>query len=98
MTELVFYTTVMDYAGITPERTQFGRSFKHMIEDRTKEHRAYVFCEGGRLSEEKHSDEYHVSGQNGPSENFVYWPKMKAQTADDVYKHDQGINSIKEQV
>lgn len=83
MTELVdFYATVMDYAQVTPQRTQFGKSLREVIKDRSREHREYVFCEGGRLPEEKHCDEYHVSNPNGPSEKFVYWPKMKAQTDD----------------
>lgn len=83
MTELVdFYATVMDYAKVTPERTHYGRSLRPVITDRTKENRQYVFCEGGRLPEETHCDEYHTSGPNGPAESFVYWPKMKAQTDD----------------
>ena len=50
MTELVdFYATVMDYADIKPQRTQFGISLRPVIEDRRNENRKYVFCEGGRL-------------------------------------------------
>lgn len=94
MTELVdFYATVTDYANIKPQRTQFGKSLRPVIEDRRLEHREYVFCEGGRLPEETHCDEYHVSGPNGPSEKFAYWPKMKAQTDDEAHAKSTMIRS-----
>ena len=94
MTELVdFYATVMDYADIKPQRTQFGISLRPVIEDRRNENRKYVFCEGGRLPEEKHCDEFHVSGPNGPSEKFAYWPKMKAQTDDEAHAKATMIRS-----
>lgn len=83
LAELVdFYGTAMDYAGIVPGRTHFGRSLRPVIENRNRKIREYVFCEGGRLPEEKHCDEYHSVGPMGPREDFVYWPKMKAQTDD----------------
>ena len=89
MVELIdFYATAMDYAGVTPHRTQFGLSLKHVVEDRTQEHRAFVCCEGGRLPGEIHCDEYHGAGPEGPNRQFVYWPKMMAQTDD--YAHAKG--------
>lgn len=94
MAELTdFYRTVMDYAEVTPKRTQFGMSLRHVLEDRSEEHRAYVFCEGGRLPEEIHCDEYHSVGPTGPPENFVYWPKMKAQTDHDAHAKATMIRS-----
>lgn len=86
MAELVdFYATAMDYAGVVPGRTHFGKSLKDVAADRTKENRAFVCCEGGRLPEESHCDEYHTSGPEGPDVNFVYWPKMMAQTDGDAH-------------
>lgn len=83
LTELVdFYATAVDYAGVTPKRTHFGRSLRPVLEDRSRKNRDYVTSEGGRLPEEKHCDEYHSTGENGPGKNFVYWPKMMAQTDD----------------
>ncbi|WP_312425862.1 sulfatase-like hydrolase/transferase [Lacrimispora sp.] len=83
LAELVdFYATAMDYAGEELKRTQFGRSLRPVIEDRSRENRSFVYCEGGRLPEEEHCDEFHSSGPNGPDPNFVYWPKMMAQTDD----------------
>ncbi|MBT9778726.1 sulfatase-like hydrolase/transferase [Clostridium sp. MCC353] len=78
LVELVdFYATAADYCQIMPKRTHFGRSLRPVIENRSKKVREYVVCEGGRLPEEEHCDEYHAAV---PSENFVYWPKMMAQT------------------
>jgi len=83
LAELVdFYATAMDYAGVTPRRTQFGKSLRPILEDRTVQLREFVCCEGGRLPGEQHCDEYHSVGPNGPKESFVYWPKMKAQIDD----------------
>lgn len=84
--ELVdFYATAVDYCGLTPQRTYFGRSLRPVIEDRSKKVREYAACEGGRLPEEQHCDEYHASGPKGPDKNFVYWPKMMAQADDDAH-------------
>ena len=86
MTELVdFYATAMDYAGVVPKRTHFGRSLRDVVADRSRENRDYVCCEGGRLPGEDHCDEYHSAGPNGPDVNFVYWPKMAAQTDDEAH-------------
>ncbi len=81
MTELVdFYATAMDFAGVEPTHTQFGRSLKDMLEDHGIEHREYVFCEGGRLSQERHCDEYHDAGHQGVQPYNPYWPRLFAQT------------------
>ena len=94
MAELVdFYATAVDYAGIVPKRTQFGRSLKEIVGDRTKENRSYVCCEGGRLPEESHCDEYHSAGPDGPDVNFVYWPKMMAQTDHEAHAKASMIRS-----
>lgn len=86
LAELVdFYATVVDYAGIEPGRTHFGRSLRPVLENRSQKIRRFVCCEGGRLPGELHCDEYHSSGPNGPRKDFVYWPKMMAQTDDDAH-------------
>lgn len=86
MAELIdFYATAMDYAGVVPGRSQFGKSLRPVLEDRKKEHRDYVCCEGGRLPGELHCDEYHAAGPDGPPVSFVYWPKMKAQSDDEAH-------------
>ena len=66
LTELVdFYATAIDYAGVDPKRTHFGKSLRPILEKETSENRSYVFCEGGRLPEETHCDEFHSSGPDG---------------------------------
>lgn len=83
LTELVdLYATVMDYAGVTQGHTHYGHSLRSMVQDRSSRHRDAVFCEGGRLPEEKHCDEYHIDGPQGTPEDFLYWPKKKAQSDD----------------
>lgn len=90
LTELVdFYATVMDFAEITPSHTHFGRSLRFSLGDRQKSHRDYVFCEGGRLPEEIHCDEFHEPGPQGLSPRIVYWPKCRAQA--DPEAHAKGI-------
>lgn len=94
MAELVdFYATVMDYAGVRPSHTHFGKSLRPIIENRTAENREYVFCEGGRLPEEKHCDEYHQIGGTTASPGDVYWPKKKAQSEDDAHAKATMIRS-----
>jgi len=87
LAELVdFYATAMDFAGVEPQRTQFGRSLRPVIADRSAKVRDFVCTEGGRLPGELHCDEYHVSN---PKREFEYWPKMMAQTDD--RGHAKGI-------
>ena len=94
LAELVdFYATAVDYAGIEPLYTHFGRSLRPVIEDRKASVREYVHCEGGRLPEEKHCDEYHSFGPDGPDPHFVYWPKMKAQLDDEAHAKGMMIRS-----
>lgn len=81
MVELVdFYATAMDYAGVEPDHSHFGRTLRDMVADRGVEGRPFVCCEGGRLPEEIHCDESHKGREGG----FVhpanpYWPRMMAQ-------------------
>ena len=85
LTELVdFYATALDFAQTPSSHTHFGRSLRPVLADRTRAVREFVCCEGGRLPEERHCDEYHDS-PGGASEGFVYWPKVKAQSDDDAH-------------
>ena len=82
LTELVdFYATALDFAGAQSSHTQFGRSLRATLKEHDKPVRDFVTCEGGRLAEERHCDEFHDSPGGAP-EGFVYWPKVKAQTDD----------------
>lgn len=86
LVELVdFYATAMDYAGVTPDHTQFGQSLKPLLADRQVVLRHYVFCEGGRMPGETHCDESHINGPNGSPPSFVYWPRQTAQREDDTH-------------
>ncbi len=86
LVELVdFYATVMDYAGVKPDHTQFGRSLRPVLADRSAKFRDYVFCEGGRMPGEEHCDESHINGPNGSPPSFVYWPRQTAQREDDTH-------------
>ncbi|MCI6435790.1 MAG: sulfatase-like hydrolase/transferase [Clostridiales bacterium] len=81
LTELVdFYATAMDIAGVQPTHSHFGNSLVPVLADRTRENRKYVCCEGGRLPNETHCDEYHLGGGKTASAASAYWPKMKAQS------------------
>ena len=94
MTELVdFYATVLDYADIAASHTHFGRSLRPVIEGTSPENRTYVCCEGGRLAEERHCDEYHSLSTCEPDRNNAYWPKMMAQTDDEAHAKATMIRS-----
>ena len=90
MTELVdFYATVIDFADVTPSHTHFGKSLRHVLAERSAPHRKYVFCEGGRMPDEIHCDEFHETDPEGMNPRVVYWPKTKAQS--DPEAHIKGI-------
>lgn len=83
LTELVdFYATVMDYAGVQPDHTHFGKSLRPVIENRGEKIRRYVFCEGGRNAGEEHCDEWHSIGPEGPMPSNDYWARRTAQKED----------------
>ncbi len=90
LVELVdFYATAMDFAGVTPAHTHFGISLRGVLADRSRMHRQYAFCEGGRMPGEQHCDEYHNEKGEGASERDAYWPKKMAQLDDEA--HAKGI-------
>ena len=95
LVELVdFYATTMDYAGVKPDHTQFGKTLRPVIENRKEKIREFVCCEGGRLPKEEHCDEFHTSpGSGGISEHVKYWPRLYAQTDDEAHAKGYMIRS-----
>ena len=90
LAELVdFYATAMEFAGVAPSHTHFGRSLRPVLADRTARVRDYAFCEGGRQPGETHCDEYHQDGGGVASALSPYWPKQRAQSDDEA--HAKGI-------
>lgn len=89
--ELVdFYATALDYAGVESSHSHFGRSLRSVVSDRSKTVREFACCEGGRLPEERHCDEFHVStGPQGTAKGNPYWPRHFAQTDNEA--HAKGI-------
>jgi arylsulfatase A-like enzyme len=86
LVELVdFPATVMDWAGIKPSYTQFGRSLTSVISGETDEHRDAVFCEGGRNPGEVHCMEMENPEQLKPT--GLYYPKLSLQQRDDRPYH-----------
>lgn len=89
MTELIdFYATVMDFAGITPKHTHFGRTLLPVLADRGISVREYAFCEGGRRAEETHCDEFHMFGPDGIAQDQHYFPRLLVQC--DAKAHAKG--------
>lgn len=80
LVELVdFYATVMDYAGVQPDHSHFGRSLAPLIADRSNSIRTEVFCEGGRNPNEAHcSESVDPTVVNG-FRYSVMWPRYAAQ-------------------
>lgn len=86
LVELVdFYATAMDFANVQPTHTQYGRSLKSVLRDRSVPVRDFVTCEGGRNPDEIHCDEFHAAGPKGTSPFSPYWPRHMAQTDPDAH-------------
>lgn len=78
LVELVdFPATVADLAGIDLGTSQFGRSLVPLLTGEMREHRDAVFCEGGRLMEEKHCSESRSLEIAGP--DSLYMPRLRQQ-------------------
>ena len=89
LTELVdFYATAAELAGITPNHSHFGRSLLPILADRAAPNRDFVCCEGGRLANELHCDEFHSFGDRGVHQFHPYWPRLAAQV--DNVAHGKG--------
>lgn len=89
LVELVdFYATALDFAETKSSHVHFGRSLRPALKEHGHPLRQFVCCEGGRLPEDIHCDEYH-DHPGGAPESYVYYPKMKAQS--DPEAHAKGI-------
>ncbi|QUI22497.1 sulfatase-like hydrolase/transferase [Vallitalea pronyensis] len=82
LVELIdFYATVEDFTGLTPTHTHFGKSLRKVLSGEEKEHRQEVFCEGGRLHEERHCYEsFHNPGLG--KETSDYYPRSTMQASE----------------
>mgnify|MGYP002608799074 CR=1 FL=1 len=90
LAELVdVYATVMALADIQPDHTHQGRSLLPVLAQRCTPHRAAVFCEGGRLAEERHCSEAVDPCAVGGFRRNIYWPRYAAQWDDEA--HAKGV-------
>jgi arylsulfatase A-like enzyme len=81
MVELIDMTaTVMDFSGLRPDWTHFGRSLRPVIAGQTDRHRDAVFCEGGRLHGETHCMELESTSSQDPG--GLYWPRCGLQSSE----------------
>jgi arylsulfatase A-like enzyme len=72
--------TVEELAELEPTHTHFGRSLLPLAADERREHRDAVFCEGGRLPDERHTREG-VPLKKG-EQVTPYWPRLSLQLGD----------------
>lgn len=90
MAELVdFYATAMEFAGVAPSHSHFGRSLSGVLADRSTPNRSFVCCEGGRLANELHCDEFHDAAHKTMDKTNPYWPRISAQV--DPVAHGKGV-------
>ena len=81
LTELIDFTaTAYEWAGIEPGYDHFGRSLTALIGGADDEHRAAVFCEGGRLFGEEQAKEKESPAYDDPS--VLYWPRAQMQKSE----------------
>jgi arylsulfatase A-like enzyme len=81
LVELIdFPATVEALTGLAPDHTHFGRSLLPVLAGKTDVHRDAVFCEGGRLHEERHCMELESSSSQVPA--GLYWPRVNLQTSE----------------
>lgn len=90
LVELVdFYATAMEMAGVAPCHTQYGKTLREVLGDRTRCVREFVTCEGGRNPDEIHCDEFHANGPKGTNPASPYYPRHFSQT--DAEAHAKGF-------
>jgi len=79
LVELVdFRATVEEWVGLVPGYDHFGRSLLPLIRGEVIEHRPAVFCEGGRLRDERQAMEL----ESDQSPEGLYWPRLNVQSGD----------------
>lgn len=69
--------TVEAMTGIEPGHTHFGRSLLPLIAGAVDDHRDAVFCEGGRLRDERQAMELESGAHADPT--GLYWPRLSLQ-------------------
>ncbi|MEM6428944.1 MAG: sulfatase-like hydrolase/transferase [Deinococcota bacterium] len=79
--------TVFELTGIEPGYSHFGRSLIPLLTGETTNQREYVFCEGGRRYGETHC----MESEANPTEEMLYWPRLKLQLSDEAPWHGKGI-------
>lgn len=95
MAELVdFYATVMELADVQPDHSHFGKSLLPTIGQREKPCRTEVFCEGGRLADERHCSESCDPGKNDEFRHVNYWPRYAAQWDDEAHGKGTMIRTL----
>ena len=81
LVELIdFSASVYDWTGIDPGYDHFGRSLTPLIASSDAEHRAAVFCEGGRRFGEEQAKEKQSPAYDDPS--VLYWPRAQMQRSE----------------
>ena len=71
--------TVEVLTGLQPSHSHFGRSLLPQIADQTARQRDAVFCEGGRLHNERHCMELEYGADQ--STQGLYWPRVGLQSS-----------------
>nr|MDO8117969.1 sulfatase-like hydrolase/transferase [Candidatus Sigynarchaeota archaeon] len=82
--------TILDFTGIEPGYTQFGRSLvpamkQAMTGENQQSYRSAVFCEGGRLVGETQAMERESKSSTKPS--GLYYPRISLQITDEAPYH-----------
>ena len=78
--------TIEDLLGLVPHHTHFGRSLLPLLTGQTDEHRAAVFCEGGRRYGEEEAKELD-SDMERDGMLSLYWPRLVLQQQDAGPEH-----------
>ena len=78
--------TIEDLLGLVPHHTHFGRSLLPLLAGETDEHRAAVFCEGGRRYGEDEAKELD-SDMERDGMLSLYWPRLVLQQQDAGPEH-----------
>ncbi|MBU4316263.1 MAG: sulfatase-like hydrolase/transferase [Proteobacteria bacterium] len=80
LVELIdFYATAVDFCGLKETHTHFGKTLRGVISGEKATHRDAVFCEGGRLQQERHCTE--TDDAEGLNEKGEYYPRQKMQSS-----------------
>lgn len=90
-----FYATAKDFAQCPSSHSHFGKSLIPILKDRKVSVRECVFCEGGRLAEEKHCSESIDPTIEGMARKNIYWPRYAAQWDNEAHAKGTMIRNKK---